>query len=209
MPHCIGRTDRGAIHAALVSDNLSASPLRHLPNTITCLRIALVVPLIVMVLQERFVVALIIGAIAGLSDGVDGFLARHFNWRSSLGALLDAIADKLMLVGVYLALAHIGRIAFAMAWLVLARDLIIVTGALLYRAIIGKFEAQPSLWSKATTLAQILFVLLVLGAACFGWHWSPHPYGWLVAVLTVISGADYIVRWSLRARDALRARNGK
>ncbi|HJU08182.1 MAG TPA: CDP-alcohol phosphatidyltransferase family protein [Rhodanobacteraceae bacterium] len=192
-----------------MSDNPSASPLRHLPNAITCLRIALVVPLIVMVLQERFVVALIIGAIAGLSDGVDGFLARRFGWRSSLGALLDAIADKLMLVGVYLALASIGRIAFALAWLVVARDLIIVTGALLYRAIIGKFEAQPSLWSKATTLAQILFVLLVLGAACFGWHWSPHPYGWIVAVLTVISGADYIVRWSLRARDALRARSGR
>ncbi len=193
----------------LVSNNPSASPLRHLPNAITCLRIALVVPLIVMVLRERFAVALITGAIAGLSDGVDGFLARRFGWRSSLGALLDAVADKLMLVGVYLALAHIGRIAFALAWLVLARDLIIVSGALLYRAIVGKFEAQPSLWSKATTLAQILFVLLVLGAACFGWRWSPHPYGWIVAVLTVISGADYIVRWSLRARDVLRARKNR
>lgn len=189
--------------------NLFASPWRHLPNAITCLRIALVTPLIVMVLQQRFAAALIIGAVAGVSDGVDGFLARRFGWRSRLGALLDAIADKLMLVGVYLALASIGHIAFALAWLVLARDLIIVTGALLFRAIIGKFEAAPSLWSKATTLAQILFVLLVLGAACFGWRWSPRPWGWIVAVLTVISGADYIVGWGLRARDALRARDGQ
>ncbi len=187
----------------------SSSPLRHLPNLITCLRIALAAPLIMMVLQQRFAAALIIGTIAGLSDGVDGFLARRFGWRSALGAVLDAVADKLMLVGVYLALASIGRIAFALAWLVLARDLIIVTGALLFRVIIGKFEAQPSLWSKATTLAQILFVLAVLGAACFGWRWSPHPYGWIVAVLTVISGADYIVRWSLRARDGLRARKNR
>ena len=192
-----------------VSDNLPATPLRHLPNAITCLRIALVMPLIVMVLRQRYAAALVIGAVAGLSDGVDGFLARRFGWRSSLGALLDAAADKLMLVGVYLALACVGHIAFALAWLVLARDLIIVIGALLFRIIIGKFEASPSLWSKATTLAQILFVLLVLGAACFGWRWSPHPYAWIVAVLTVISGADYIVRWSLRARDALRARNSK
>ncbi len=184
----------------------SASPLRHLPNAITCLRIALVAPLIVMVLQQRFAAALIIAAVAGLSDGVDGFLARRFGWRSRLGAMLDAGADKLMLVGVYLALASIGRIAFALAWLVLARDLVIVIGALLFRVIIGQFEAQPSLWSKATTLAQILFVLAVLGAECFGWRWSPHPYGWIVAVLTVISGADYMVRWGSRARDGLRAR---
>ena len=193
-----------------VTDSPSkAGVLRHLPNAITSLRIALVVPLIVMVLHQRYAAALAIGAVAGLSDGVDGFLARRFGWRSPLGALLDAAADKLMLVGVYLALAYIGRVAFALAWLVLARDLVIVIGALLYRVLIGRFEARPSLWSKATTLAQILFVLLVLGAACFGWRWSPHPYAWIVAVLTVISGADYIVRWSLRARDAFRARSGR
>ena len=209
MLRCTGRAETGERPVAPVSHKLPASSLRHLPNAITCLRIALVVPLIVMVLQQRFAAALITGAVAGLSDGVDGFLARRFGWRSRLGAVLDAIADKLMLVGVYLALAHVGRIAFALAWLVVARDLIIVSGALLYRAIIGRFEAQPSLWSKATTLAQILFVLLVLGSACFGWRWSPHPYGWIVAVLTVISGADYIVRWSLRARDVLRARKNR
>ena len=192
----------------MTDSNSKAGALRHLPNAITCLRIALVVPLIVVVLQQRYVAALVIGAIAGLSDGVDGFLARRFGWRSRVGAFLDAAADKLMLVGVYLALAWVGHVAFALAWLVLARDLVIVTGALLYRAIIGKFEASPSLWSKATTLAQILFVLAVLGAECFGWRWSPHPYAWIVAVLTVISGADYIVRWSLRARDTLRARSG-
>ena len=206
MPRCTGRIDADAKIAALVSDRPPATPLRHLPNGITCLRIALVAPLIVMVLQQRFTAALVIAAIAGLSDGVDGFLARRFGWRSRVGALLDAAADKLMLVATYLALAHIGRVAFALAWLVVARDLIIVLGALLFRLIVGKFEAQPSLWSKATTLAQILFVLGVLGTACFGWHWSPQPYGWIVAVLTVISGVDYIVRWGLRANSALRAR---
>lgn len=207
MLHSIGHTDGDAKPATPVSETTPTTPLRHLPNAITCLRIALVAPLIVMVLQQRFAAALIISAVAGLSDGVDGFLARRFGWRSRIGALLDAAADKLMLVATYLALAHIGRIAFALAWLVLARDAIIVTGALLFRIIIGKFEASPSLWSKATTLAQILFVLLVLGAASFGWRWSPHPYGWIVAVLTVISGADYIVRWSLRARAALRRKS--
>ena len=173
--------------------------MRHLPNLITCLRILLVAPLVFAVLQHRFGAALVIAAVAGLSDGVDGFLARRFGWRSHIGGLLDAAADKLMLVAAYLALAHIGLVAFALAWLVLARDLVIVAGALSYRAFIGKFEAQPSLWSKATTLAQILFVLLVLGAARFGWREPPPLCEGIVTVLTIVSGLDYIVRWSLRA----------
>ncbi|MBS0431711.1 MAG: CDP-alcohol phosphatidyltransferase family protein [Proteobacteria bacterium] len=177
--------------------------MRHLPNAITCVRILLVAPLVVAVLQHRFGAALLIAAIAGLSDGVDGFLARRYGWRSRLGGLLDAAADKLMLVATYLALAHIGRVPLALALLVLGRDVVIVAGALSYRAFIGRFEAQPSLWSKATTLAQILFVLLVLGAAHFGWHEPPPFCDWIVAALTIVSGVDYIVRWSLRARRRL------
>ena len=180
------------------------SVLRHLPNLITCLRILLVAPLAFAVLQGRFGGALVIAAVAGLSDGVDGFLARRYGWRTHIGGLLDATADKLMLVVAYLALAHIGLVAFALAWLVVARDLVIVSGVLSYRAFIGRFEAQPSLWSKATTLAQILFVLLVLGAARFGWHEPPSYCEGIVAVLTLISGVDYIVRWGLRARRHFR-----
>lgn len=180
--------------------------MRHLPNIISCLRIALVVPLVVVVLTGKFEAALWIAVAAGISDALDGFLARRFGWRSRLGAFLDPAADKLLLVAAFLALAQIGELAWVLALLVLARDLVIVIGALAYRCIIGDFESQPSLWSKANTLVQILFVLAVLAGNSFGWHWQQRGYAWIVAALTVISGVDYIVRWSLRARSALRAR---
>ncbi|HXS72426.1 MAG TPA: CDP-alcohol phosphatidyltransferase family protein [Rhodanobacteraceae bacterium] len=190
-----------------MSSPASLASLRQLPNLITCLRIALVAPFVVMVLDARFEAALWIGIAAGFSDALDGFLARRCGWRTRFGALLDPAADKLLLVAAYLTLAQVGRVAWALALLVLARDLVIVLGAALYRGIVGAFEAQPSLWSKATTLAQILFVLLVLAAGSFGWHWQQRGYAWVVAAITVISGVDYVVRWSLRARNALRERN--
>jgi cardiolipin synthase len=180
--------------------------LRQLPNLNSCLRIALVAPLIVLLLRANFEAALWIAVAAGLSDALDGFLARHFNWRSRLGSLLDPAADKLLLVAAYLCLAQTGHVAWTLALLVLVRDAVIVLGALAYHRIVGGFEAQPSLWSKATTLGQILFVLLVLASNVFAFHWQQRGYAWIVAVLTVISGVDYVVRWSLRARTALHAR---
>lgn len=184
----------------------NADMMRQLPNLISCLRIALVAPLVALLLQGDFETALWIGVAAGLSDALDGFLARHFGWRSRLGSLLDPAADKLLLVAAYLCLAQIGHIAWVLALLVLARDVVIVLGALAYRGVVGEFEARPSLWSKATTLGQILFVLLVLASHAFAFHWQQRGYAWIVAALTVISGVDYIVRWGLRARNALHAR---
>jgi cardiolipin synthase len=181
--------------------------MRQLPNLISCLRIALVAPLVVLLLRGNFEAALWIGLAAGLSDALDGFLARHFGWRSRLGSLLDPLADKLLTVASYVTLAQIGQVAWALALLVLARDAVIVLGALAYHRIVGEFEARPSLWSKANTLGQILFVLLVLASNAFAFHWQQHGYAWIVAALTVISGLDYIVRWGLRARNALRAGN--
>lgn len=191
-----------AMNGALVMQpETHAGFARHLPNIITCVRIALVAPLIIAVLEKRYAAALLIAAIAGLSDAVDGFLARRFDWRSQLGAVLDPLADKIMLVAAYLTLAAVGHVAFTLAWLVLARDLIIVVGALLYQWIIGDFQARPSLMSKTNTAVQILYVLLVLLAACFAWRlaWL-QSLGWLVALTTIVSGIDYILRWGLRAR---------
>ena len=196
--------DRPLPHAGLA---------RHLPNLITCVRIVLVAPLIVAVLGEDFRAALWIAAIAGLSDAIDGFLARHFGWRSRLGGWLDPLADKLLLVAAFLTLAQIGRIAWPLAWLVLARDLVIVTGALAYQRVVGDFDAQPSLLSKTNTLVQILYVLVVLFAACFAWHLAAMPLAWpaawLVAALTIASGLDYLWRWGARARRVLRGRGGR
>ncbi|MEO6969046.1 MAG: CDP-alcohol phosphatidyltransferase family protein [Rhodanobacteraceae bacterium] len=180
---------------------------RHLPNLISCLRIALVAPLIATVLTKHFVAALWIAFAAGVSDALDGLLARRFGWQSRLGTLLDPLADKLLLVAAYLALAWGGHLPWPLAWLVLARDLTIVLGAFAYQQIIGGFEARPSLLSKATTFVQIVYVLLVLSAVAFAWQMPVRwLLPWLVAVFTLASGFDYLLRWSLRARRAARAR---
>jgi len=213
--------------------------LRHLPNLISLLRIVLVAPLILAILHERYEVALVIAAVAGVSDGVDGFLARRFRWQSKLGSILDPAADKLMLVGCMLALGWLheaprwlvaladitmdalhavpntaskplfksiarGRSkAVVQGRLVVARDAVIVLGALAWHRVLHSFEAHPSWISKATTVAQIGFVLLVLATQAFGWRTPMAIPVWVVAVMTAASGIDYVVRWGRMARREL------
>ncbi|MEO7149955.1 MAG: CDP-alcohol phosphatidyltransferase family protein [Rhodanobacteraceae bacterium] len=179
--------------------------IRHLPNLISCLRIALVVPLIAAMLTAHFAMALWIALAAGVTDALDGFLARRFGWQSRLGTLLDPLADKLLLVAAYLLLAWSSHLPWPLAWLVLARDLVIVFGALAYRQLVGAFEVRPSLVSKATTFVQIVYVLLILCAAAFAWQMPARLLlPWIVAALTLVSGLDYVLRWGLRGRRALR-----
>jgi len=187
--------------------HLQAGFARHLPNLISCLRIALVAPLIATALTAHFVAALWIAFAAGVSDALDGWLARRFGWQSRLGTLLDPLADKLLLIAAYLTLAWGGHLPWPLAWLVLARDVVIVLGALAYHRLIGAFEARPSLLSKATTFVQIVYVLLVLCAAAFAWQMPARLLlPWVVAVFTLASGFDYLLRWSLRARREMHER---
>ncbi|MBN8735468.1 MAG: CDP-alcohol phosphatidyltransferase family protein [Xanthomonadales bacterium] len=177
--------------------------LRHLPNLISLLRIVLVAPLILAILHERYEVALVIAAVAGVSDGVDGFLARRFRWQSKLGSILDPAADKLMLVGCMLALGWLHEAPRWLVALVVARDAVIVLGALAWHRVLHSFEAHPSWISKATTVAQIGFVLLVLATQAFGWRTPMAIPVWVVAVMTAASGIDYVVRWGRMARREL------
>ena len=182
--------------------------LRQLPNVITGARMLLVVPLVWTLRDGQYDWALVIALAAGGSDAVDGWLAKRFEWRTRLGGLLDPVADKLLLVasfvGLWLADASPGWLTA----LVIGRDAIIVAGAVAYNAVVGPVEADPSLLSKVTTVAQIGLVLALL----VGLAWRPLPVGvsivsiWLVAALTFASGIDYVVRWSLRAHRELRAR---
>ncbi|MCE5232705.1 MAG: CDP-alcohol phosphatidyltransferase family protein [Mizugakiibacter sp.] len=185
---------------------VGASPLRHLPNLITLLRILLVLPLGWSLLERRFDLALGLAATAGGSDALDGFLARRYDWRSRLGGLLDPIADKLLLATCFLGLSQVGSVPWALTLLVLGRDVMIVAGALVWQRLFGALEAQPTLLSKFTTLAQIVYVLAVLldldGIAAL----SMAPLLWTVVALTVASGADYVLRWSLQARRRLRGK---
>lgn len=181
----------------------SRSPWRHLPNAISLVRIALIAPIGWLLLDRAWSPALGLIALAGASDGLDGFLARHYGWQSRLGGMLDAIADKLLLVTCFLLLARLGVVPLWLAVLVCGRDLLIVTGALIWRALIGPIQPHPSLLSKACTLLQILYLLSVLLTVA-GWSpwsaaWLPALLAWLVAALCLASGLDYTLRWSYRA----------
>lgn len=182
------------------------TPLRHLPNLISALRIVLVVPLLATILRGRYEAALVIAAVAGVSDGVDGWLARHFHWQSRLGSMLDPVADKLMLVGCMIVLAYLDEAPCWLVVLVVARDAVIALGVLAWYRVLHNFEAHPSWLSKTTTVVQIAFVLWVLADRAFAWHAPMAIAVWVVAVFTAASGLDYVVRWGRMARRQLKGR---
>ena len=186
-----------------------APMLRHLPNLITLLRMLLVVPLCWLIADGLYGGALVVAAIAGLSDAVDGFLAKRYGWQSWLGGILDPIADKLLLMAGFLWLAFAGDVPGWLAALVIGRDLVIVGGAVAYYYLIGHFDAAPSRLSKLTALVQIVFVLADLLRLS---HLIEMPEGVrtgaiaFTALLTFASGAHYVVVWSARAWQRMHAR---
>jgi cardiolipin synthase len=177
----------------------SQSPWRHLPNAISMLRVLVVAPICWLLWHDRWPSALALVAVAGVSDGLDGFLARRFAWQSRLGGMLDAIADKLLLIACFVILASRQQAPVWLACVVCGRDLVIALGALGWRLAIGPIEPQPSLLSKACTLAQIIYLLAVLLALARWPALRSSALGWLVAALCVASGVDYVLRWSCRA----------
>jgi cardiolipin synthase len=169
--------------------------LRHLPNVISSTRILLTVPIAVSLWQHRFVITLWLFGIAAVSDAVDGFLARRFGWQTELGGMLDPLADKFMLATVFVILAFLGDVPVWLAAAVIARDCIIVLGAVSYRLVIGRVSARPSLISKLNTLCQIMFILAVIGALQFAWPpaWAVVALGASVLAVVSISGLDYVL----------------
>jgi cardiolipin synthase len=176
--------------------------LRHLPNLVTILRMLLVVPLCWLIDKGQYEGALVIAAVAGFSDAVDGFLAKHYGWQTWIGGILDPIADKLLLMAAFLWLAFAGDVPQWLAALVIGRDLVIVGGAIAYYGLIGRFDASPTLLSKVTTVVQIVFVLVELVRLS---HWIEMPESvrsaaiGITAALTIASGMHYVVVWSARA----------
>jgi cardiolipin synthase (CMP-forming) len=178
-----------------------------LPNIISSLRILLIVPIAIMLAEYRFIITLWLFGAAAVSDGVDGFLAKRFGWQTQLGGMLDPIADKLMLATAFVMLAVLGLIPRWLAAVVIARDCIIVLGAICYRVLLGPIEARPSLISKLNTLCQMLFILTVIGERQFSWPTSSTTtaLGALVFVTVVVSGIDYVLVYSRLAVDQGRA----
>ncbi len=178
----------------------------QIPNLITVLRILLVVPIIALLMNRAFDWALVLFAVAGISDGLDGWLAKRYGWSSRLGSVLDPAADKLLLVSCYLVLGALDLLPWWLVVAVLGRDLVIVAGALAYHFWIGPYEMAPSVLSKLNTTLQIVLVLVVVLNQVLGW--LPFPVlgalFWTVFATTVASGLGYVLVWGWRAWQAKR-----
>ncbi|MDJ0701223.1 MAG: CDP-alcohol phosphatidyltransferase family protein [Woeseiaceae bacterium] len=176
--------------------------LRWLPNALSLLRIALIVPILTFIVNAEYGLALLLFIIAGGSDGIDGYLAVRFNWQTRLGALLDPIADKLLVIGMFVTLATIGLIPAWLTVVVILRDVVIFGGAVAYNYIVEPVQGEPTQISKLNTALQLLFLLFVLSRAGFNWpdEITITVLGASILVTVVISGIDYVWRWSSRAR---------
>lgn len=174
---------------------------RDLPNAVTVARILLVVPLAWLIGEGRYAAALWVALVAGVSDAVDGFLAKHYHWVSRLGGILDPIADKLLLITCYVMLGLQGELP---GWLVLAvvtRDIVIGAGAAIYHAVYRALEPAPTYLSKLNTVVQIVLVLAVLldqGLAALP-ATAIAGLVYVVGLTTVASGVQYVWVWGWRA----------
>jgi len=184
--------------------------LAQIPNAICVLRILLVVPLVIALFGGDYRQALVLIVIAGVSDGVDGFLAKHFGWQSRLGSLLDPAADKLLLVSTIVSLTMLDLVPIGVTAIVILRDIVIVCGALAYLRLAGTLTGEPTPISKLNTLAQLLFVIATIMQAAWqrpGTEWLI-AFGALVVFTSITSGLSYVLIWSGRARRAVQSGAG-
>ncbi|MEO8190843.1 MAG: CDP-alcohol phosphatidyltransferase family protein [Acidobacteriota bacterium] len=184
-----------------MSDGPRAAPLRGpwtLPNFITLLRLAALPFFLYAISQGRFGIALVVFVAAGISDGIDGYLARRFDMRSALGAYLDPIADKLLLMSSYLFLTIPSfpaavKVPVWLAFIVISRDVLLLTVALLLILSSSTRRFPPTWLGKVTTVTLIITVLFVLCANL--WNWPNAvvliAFG-AAATVAILSGFDYI-----------------
>ena len=181
---------------------------RWLPNTLTIARMLLVPVLVVLLILGDYLSALIVALIAGVSDWLDGALARRFNWQSEFGGFLDPVADKLLMVAAYLTLGWLDQLPIWLVVLVVVRDVVIVCGGLYYHYRIERFKGEPTQLSKFNTFCQLLLMWVVLVALAGFNVPAPLLLGliWLVGALAVATMLHYIVLWSIRAARIVRQR---
>ena len=168
-----------------------------IPNIITLGRILLVPVIVWAIASNQMAIAFAIFIIAGVSDAVDGFLAKRFNMASELGALLDPLADKALLVSIYIALGTWGAVPRWIVILVVSRDLMIVAAVIVSWLVDKPIPMKPLMVSKLNTVAQVAFAALVLGSLGFGFNPTPYDHILMgfVTVFTLASVSLYLVEW--------------
>ena len=177
--------------------------MEQIPNIITIIRILSIAPICWLLWQDDYALALILLIVAGLSDALDGFLARRYGWFTPLGAMLDPIADKLFVMGVFLVFGLKGNLPWWLIALVIGRDMVIVSGALAYKLATGSLTMQPLILSKLNTGLQILLLgTTLLDVALYPLpDWFNQTLQWIVALSTLLSGMAYVILWG---RDAFK-----
>ena len=178
----------------------------QLPNLLTLVRILLVAPIAWAIWRSEFRLALVLLIAAGISDLLDGELARRFDWQSEFGATIDPVADKLLVFVLAVLLTVQSLVPLWLALIVVLRDVVILAGAAFYRLLFGRLDVSPTWISKVNTAAQVVVLGMVLLALCRFDSFTPwlqrlvDPWGFLLlALLGIWSGLDYVITWGLRA----------
>jgi cardiolipin synthase len=161
-------------------------------NLITILRIILVPIFIIYMLNNRVLASLIVFIIAGISDALDGLIARILHQKSNLGAHLDPLADKLLLMSAFVTLAVFDRIPSWLAVLTISRDVIILLGVLMLYLNRYPIKIKPLILSKATTCMQVITILIVLSNGLMNLQFLKVYAIWVTALVTVASGLQYM-----------------
>ena len=173
----------------------------NVPNVITLCRLLSVPVLVWLILIEHLEVAFWVFVAAGVSDALDGFIAKRFDAETEFGKFLDPLADKALLVSVYVSLGQAGHLEVWLVILVVFRDALIIGGAILFQAVTRSLSMQPLMISKVNTVAQLVLASMVLGSVGLevdpGWGITVMVYA--VAMTTLVSGGVYVVTWTLRA----------
>jgi cardiolipin synthase len=175
--------------------------LRHLPNFICLVRIALIWPTIDALYSGEYWLALGLVFVCAVSDGLDGWLAKRFNWTSHLGKILDPLADKLLLVALFLTATWMNLLPWWLTAVAVGRDVMIGFGAVIYRFWFGPLHGRPTIISKINTGMQLTVALAAILGAALGLAADEMVTALSIVTLltTIISGADYLAAFTRRA----------
>ncbi|AKS42826.1 CDP-alcohol phosphatidyltransferase family protein [Wenzhouxiangella marina] len=182
--------------------------LAWIPNVLTVGRMLAVPPLVALLVAGRYDWALAVAVAAGLSDLLDGWLARRFGWQSRFGGLADPAADKILMVASYMTLAWLGYLPWWLFGLVILRDLVIVIGGWVYHVVFERLQAEPTQLSRFNTFCQVFLMWFVL-VRLAGFPLPPEAQiglEWLVAFMAVVTLVQYTWLWSMRAVRITRER---
>jgi cardiolipin synthase len=168
--------------------------LKFIPNLISLIRISLVIPIVLNLLAGKYILALILFAIASVSDAVDGFLARFFEWQTDLGKILDPVADKLLMIGSITALWLNQIVPLSVFVILILRDLLILLGAAFEMSITEK-TPSPNLIGKITTTSQIIYILGLIIFEIFNVDINVQIFHILIGFISLLSLISYFRWW--------------